>query len=212
MRKILFIGITVVAGIAIIALMVKTVEKNAIQNQKMLAVKKAERKKRDSIKNTVVYDSAKIGALRSKFNMKVDKFDKDTTFVHRVVPKYINQNGIYPAFKLVNNRANGLYINIQYCAEDWLFIDKYQFLLDGESYDLLPFNVQRDNGDGKIWEWSSIHMDAGYIPFLEALKVSKKGKIRYVGKYSEVRDLSASQIKKLKEGYEYYTAMGGELK
>mgnify|MGYP003461237956 FL=1 len=178
----------------------------------MLAVKKAERKKRDIIKNAIVYDSAKIAAFRNEFKIKVDEFDKDTIFVHKGSPKYINQNGIYPAFKFVNNRADGLYINIQYCADDWLFIDKYQFLLDGESYDLIPFDVQRDNGEGEIWEWSSIHMDAGYIPFLEALKVSKKGKIRYVGKYSEVRDLSASQIKRLKEGYEYYAAMGGELK
>lgn len=200
-------------GIIIVAIvLIKLIDRDVNIQESSLAEYKKKRAVEDSIKNIIVFDSTVINELKGRFKMKVDEFDKDTAFIHVTNPGYVNRNGIFPGFKFKNGRADGLFINIQYYADDWLFIKGYKFLVGDTSYNLIPFNTKRDNGDGMIWEWSSIRMDESDRHFLEASNNYKSGKVRYEGSdYYKVKELTSTHLKSISEGYRYYTALGGKL-
>lgn len=158
------------------------------------------KKERDSV--------AKI--LKPKFRISKDEFEEAAFVRHNTSPKYVNYNGVFFYFEKTADLASNLRLKIQYASDDWLFIEHYIFNIDGENVTVFPSNVERDHSSGDIYEWADISYGTNTGLF-HKLKEAKVVKIKFSGKqYYDTKTLSNSQIKALKETFQYYKALGGK--
>lgn len=183
----------------------------SMQNSVKESLNKSNAEKANNSQTTI--DTAKIKTLKIFFNVRTDEFDvnKKTWYEPKNSPKYRNENGIYCYFGSENGNANNFRFVIQYYADDWLFIQKYQFSIDGKAYELYPDKVETDSGDGGyIWEWCDQSINASDSDLIEALANAKEAKIKFVGRqYVTVKTISQDQIKTIKKALDLYKAMGG---
>lgn len=102
---------------------------------------------------------------------------------------------------------------IQYYADDWLFIDSYTFLIDGNAYTFSNPDVERDN-NSMIWEWSDtgVAQSGEVVQILYAIKNAKEVKIRFNGRqYHKDKVLTQKDIKAIQQPIEYFEALGGRF-
>ncbi len=156
-------------------------------------------------------DSVKIKKLKRYFRVKKDEFSSDNVswYTPKSAPYYTNRNGVYCYFQTKNGVAENLRFRIQYYADNWLFFNEVKFSIDGEAYGYTPRNVERDNGDGKIWEWFD---DSAYLggSVVNALSDAKSAKMKLVGRqYYEIKRISKQQLIDINRTVELYKAMGG---
>lgn len=159
-------------------------------------------------------DSSKVKELKPFFNEKADEFKGITWIEPKSRPKYTNMNGICTYFCIdKNGKPSNLRFLIQYYANDWLFIDSYTFLIDGNSYNFSNPDVERDN-DSMIWEWSDtgVAQNGQVAQILYAIKNAKEVKIRFNGRqYHKDKTLTQKDIKAITQPIEYFEALGGSF-
>lgn len=164
----------------------------------------------------MVIDSVKVDKMKSLFEFTEDEFSIDGTvwIKPKTAPKYVNRNGIFCYFKKTEKGVDDLRLRIQYYADEWLFIKKYNFAIDGEAYELIPDNVETDSGNGgKIWEWVDISVsNKKQKDLVQALSSAKEVKIKFTGtQYYKVKSVSLREIRSIKETLEFYKAIGGDF-
>lgn len=147
--------------------------------------------------------------LDSKFNKKCDDFTNKCWVHHRSEPRYRNCTHSYMYFQMVEDTATNLRIVVQYAANDWLFIKRMIFNIDGENYDFIPQEMEKDNYT-TIWEWCD-ESCSYHLSLVEALYSAKEVKIRYIGsQYHSDKVMPSSQLKAIQETIDYYKACGGK--
>jgi hypothetical protein len=159
-------------------------------------------------------DSLRIKELKKQFNFRKDEFDADGTIwvEPKSSPKYTNQNGFYAYFQLTDGIPSNMRIKYQYHSDEWLFIRKLQFSIDGKAMEYIPNDVKTDSGDGYIWEWFDDSVDYTSKPIIEALIKAKKAKVKLIGtQYYDIKSITALQLSTIKKTLELYTLMGGKL-
>lgn len=153
----------------------------------------------------------KAEKLKPYFSFRKDEFGGQVWVEPKDAPRHVDVNGIYCYFMLVDNKPSNLRFKIQYRADDWLFIQSYKFLIDGNTYDYLPGKVERDNAS-YIWEWSDTQVSVLSESLLNLLSNAKTAKIRFVGsQYHKDKDITAKQIASIKRTLELYYALGGKV-
>ena len=153
----------------------------------------------------------KVEKLKPYFSFRKDEFGGQVWVEPKDAPQYVNVNGIYCYFMLVDGKPSNLRFKIQYRADDWLFIQSYKFLIDGNTYDYVPDKVERDN-ESYIWEWSDTPVSVLSESLLNSLSKAKTAKIRFVGRqYHKDKDITAQQIASIKRTLELYYALGGKV-
>lgn len=130
--------------------------------------------------------------------MKKNEFTKFTWYQDKSSPIYVNKNGFVLYFGVRDDGyVTDLKLQIQYYAEDWLFIQSYDFIVDTTNFSLYTFDrVDRDNGDGgMIWEWYDTSVGEDVMKIIKAISKSKKVKIRFNGRqYYKDKTLTRSEI------------------
>lgn len=182
----------------------------AMENTLERIQRESDEKERASLK----IDSAAVKQLVPFFNVKKDEFDPRAPvwYVPKSAPKYVNRNGIYCYFETENGIPKNFRIKIQYYAEDWLFIRKVQFSIDGNPYEFIPASPERDHGNGYIWEWIDEQVSSGDVEIIKALANAKTAKMKLIGsQYHNIKVISTQQILDIKRAVELYEAMGGKL-
>ncbi|GAA4209184.1 hypothetical protein GCM10022289_34280 [Pedobacter jeongneungensis] len=158
-------------------------------------------------------DSAKIKLLLKSFKITKDEFDVDDKQWVRPIdePHYVNRNGIYSYFQSNEGVASNLRFVIQYYNDDWLFIQKYQFSIDGKAYEYIPNKVETDSGDGgMIWEWFDDQADENLKKIMEAIVKSKTTKIKMIGnQYFDIKTVTSKQKESIRKTLELYKLQGG---
>ena len=158
-----------------------------------------------------------IARYSKLFNVKKDEFNNITWVIPKDAPKYRNENGVYCYFATnEDSTATPIFRFVyRYSAENWLFIQYMIFNIDGENITITP-DMKTDCGyGGTIWEWCDELVKNNNInginkDFIKKIANAKSVKVKMVGsKYSEIRTLSAAQIKSIKNTYEYYLALDG---
>ena len=153
----------------------------------------------------------KAEKLKPYFSFRKDEFGGQVWVEPKDAPQYVNVNGIYCYFMLVDGKPSNLRFKIQYRADDWLFIQSYKFLIDGNTYDYVPGKVERDN-ESYIWEWSDTPVSVISESLLNSLSKAKTAKIRFVGRqYHKDKDITAQQIASIKRTLDYFYALGGKI-
>lgn len=146
-----------------------------------------------------------------------DEFS-DVVFVEpKSAPRYRNRNGIYCYFAKKDNKVCSFRFVFQYYANDWLFIENMIFNIDGENIRIVPNNMETDN-DSMIWEWCDELVESGNTTdsineeFISKIANAKSVKVKMNGRqYYDTRTLTSSQIKSIKDTYEYFKALGGKI-
>jgi hypothetical protein len=160
-------------------------------------------------------DTATIAELKKFVNIKKDEYQGRVFYQPKARPTYRNQSGIYCYFSVDTSSSSAGYLRFvfQYYADDWLFIEKYKFVIDSSTYTFIPTKVDRDNGyGGYIWEWSDDLISVSDKPFIEALANAKTAKVRIEGsRYYRDKSITSQQIKSIKVMYELHKAMGGKF-
>jgi hypothetical protein len=70
---------------------------------------------------------------------------------------------------------------VSYAGNDWLFVQKYIFNIDGKNYEVVPDEIKKDNTD-TVWEWSDDPITNDWATIATLFAHSKVTTIRYVGK------------------------------
>lgn len=160
-----------------------------------------------------------INSHKSLFVEKSDEFSNRVWVEHKNTPKYRNQKGIYCYFQLENGVASNFRFVYQYYGDDWLFIKSMIFNIDGTTNITIVPDMDTDCGyGGKVWEWcdESVSGSLGdYIVnelFIVSLANAKNVKVKMCGsEYYDIYTLNETQIKSIKDTYEYYIALGGKF-
>lgn len=130
--------------------------------------------------------------------IKKNEFTKFTWYQDKSSPVYVNRNGFVLYFGIRDDGfVTDLKLQIQYYAEDWLFIQSYDFIVDTTNFALYTFDrVDRDNGDGgMIWEWYDTSVGEDVMKIIKAISKSKKVKIRFNGRqYYKDKTLTRTEI------------------
>ena len=152
-----------------------------------------------------------IGALRKK----TDDVRDLTSYTHLDTTEFVNtRSEFYCYFVSAKSAKPTLRLQIQYVAEDWLFIRRFTIKADDASFTITPTgirDVERDNSGGKIWEWHDRPVGAKERELLDAIVKAKRVILRCEGdKYQKDRDLSDGEIHRIKTILTAYRIMGGE--
>ena len=184
-----------------------------MKNSLKETVENNKQKEIEDFKNKVQIDSAKIKELDKFFTSETDEFDPNALVWHKPksAPKYTNRNGIYCYFQSNNGMPSNLRMRMQYHADDWLFIQKVQFSIDGNAFEFIPRDTETDSGNGgRIWEWFDEGMGKSNTELLNGLANAKSAKMKLIGRqYYKVKTITNNQIKDIKRSLDLYKAMGG---
>lgn len=167
------------------------------QEQKMLAVEKADREKA-------------LNSLRKKY----DDIDQITWYYNSYFTHYYSDNYVSLYMGRMGDGVPWLRFKASYTGDDWLFFDKIQ-ISQGYSVKEVYFSDKKTEvfGGGNVAEWIDISPDeAGILLYLKELTRNNEPiKIRFSGKYTDTRTLRSSEVKALKQMLDAYEALGGKI-
>ena len=151
--------------------------------------------------------SAEIDKLLSGLRRTKDEFEKQAFYYDPTTTNYGNVNAIY--LYLGRDEANHIWprLTIQYAGENWLFINSYRFLIDGQTRIILPEErIKQDNNGSGVWEVVDKTPSEGDLLLLSEIANSKVAKIRYEGRDRVFdRVISEKEKKALKRILGIYT-------
>lgn len=174
-----------------------TLDTLAIQKENQIA---------DSIATVNKEKKLQAEADLKKFKKNTDEFEGSSFYRDPRTPNYTNVNFVYPYIGEKNN-SYWLRLKMQYAADDWLFINKAIFLVDGETFPVTG-NWERDNSGGQIWEWIDMPVEESGIPLLQLIANSKTTKLRYEGnQYRNDREITNKEKDIIKKTLEIYRGL-----
>lgn len=107
-----------------------------------------------------------------------------------------------------------LRIYLYYLGKDWLFIEKYIVMADGQRWEITPKigEVERDNGTYAIWEWVDLYADPEHVQMLAAIADADKAMIRYQGDQRNLdREISAEEKAIIATTLAAFEQLGGKV-
>lgn len=153
--------------------------------------------------NIPVAERNMVFSEMKNINLKYDDFEerwwvKPKSFSDMPVYSYFGKKGSDKWIRFVAN----------FEGYDWVFFDRISIVSNSQRYDksFSHYDVKRDNGSGKVWEWIDIPATEKEESILEALS-SHQGKIRFSGKYESTKDISKEQSMELKSIHAVYKAV-----
>lgn len=172
--------------------------------------------KKDNPQIVASDSSAKVVELPKKSKKEVDKilsglkvsgdeFQKMRFYRDPTSAKYDNVNAVY--LYLGRNEDDYVYprMCLQYAGEDWIFINIYKFVIDGQTRNIYPEDIKTDNNGDGVWEVTDKSPSSFDLMILSEIANSKVSKIRYEGKEKVYdRTISDKEKKALKNVLNIY--------
>lgn len=138
---------------------------------------------------------AAIAALRAER----DEFQRMRWYKDRNFPYYANTHTVRPYIGKPDGGAPILRLLLRYAGEDWLFVQGFEFLVDGQRFSVTPpnaFVIKRDNNGEGVWEWYDVEVGPAERSMLDAVANSRSAKVRYDGQ-QYYRDRTIPRSEKL---------------
>lgn len=140
---------------------------------------------------------------------EVDEFNGITWYKDPSHPRYANNR----AFRIYIGEKDGdrwLRMLIRYAGDNWLFVERFVFLVDGVTYTVDPgghFEVERDNSYGGVWEWYDTKPSDSEMELIRAVANSTSARLRFEGRYRSDWTIPASQRAAIKRVLAAYDAL-----
>lgn len=140
-------------------------------------------------------------AAFSRLRIKKDSVTNKTWYYARSTTSYVDVNSFH--LYMGKDKGSDPYLRwkIQYAGDDWLFIKKFTFNVDGNIsvYDDVYSDIERDN-DSNVWEWYDVVPNDSDISLIESIIKSKKAVYRSEGdQYYKDRTISDKEKSALKD-------------
>lgn len=175
-------------------------EKESVYSRRL---QEAERAKEEQEKR-------RIASAVQKMSKNTDKIEGIDWYTDRSSPKYNNANAFYLYIGKEGAGAPWLRLRIQYHANDWLFINSFTVVADGQRFDRSAVNFERDNNH-MIWEWYDENLSSSDLQMIRAVIASKEAVIRFNGgQYRKDVNITTAQKAALQNVLDAYTALGGK--
>jgi hypothetical protein len=146
------------------------------------------------IKNVDVID------MLPNFSVDLDKMDKKL-FIYS---KKSLDAPIAPRVVIIKNEKS-LVLDINYIADDWLFVKNITISVDGELFDINDLNFNREVGSGTVYETSLKTLDNQQIELIKKIIKSKNSFVRFNGKsYYKDKEITIEQKKEMLEILKIY--------
>jgi hypothetical protein len=195
MKKVLKYGCLSILGVVVLIVIVGVLITNDKSNNEAKEITKTEKKQ----SKPILTDSIWKTIVPNNFRVESDEFKKTSFYSHPLTPKYNNIDWIFP---YIGKNGNNIYLRLklQYEDDNWLFIKKVQFLIDGEVVDFASGNFDRDNDGGRIWEWADMSVGESTIKILEMISESSSAKVRYTGaQYYDDREITSREKRVIRQ-------------
>jgi len=149
----------------------------------------------------------RLAAAVQHLRKDVDKLEGVTWYHDKSNSRFTNVN----SFRVYIGERRGFHwlrLRVQYAASDWLFIDSYFISVDGTKYRPSSMDWERDNGGGKIWEWSDTTPSDSDLRMTRAIIASKNATIRFQGsQYYKDRVIPKQEKQALQRVLDAYEAL-----
>lgn len=186
-----------------------TPEFKEIEEVKRL-IEAAEKEKKRVAEENRIKVKARQDAAIAKLAKKTDKFEGITWYYDKTTPKSNNANNMNLYFGKKDGHC-WLRYQICYAGEDWLFIDSYKVMIDGQSYDIVPNKVERDNYS-TVWEWCDENVTPSEFELFKKIASAKDVKLRYIGnQYRHDRTVTQKEKTAIKNVLIAFEGMGGTV-
>jgi hypothetical protein len=153
-----------------------------------------------------------LDALR----VKADEIRGTTFYQHLDSAEGVNRRTDF--FCYIVKRKSGdlsLRLNIQYVANDWLFVRYFVIQADDKTFTFKPASssdFERDNAGGKIWEWYDKPVGDEEMNFLKAIANADKVVVRFVGdQYQKDLPFTDEGIHQVYTMLTVFRVMGGKM-
>lgn len=159
--------------------------------------------------------------IAKNFRKEYNEYDKTTYYYHKSSPMNLDADALYCYFytrdvgsKWDRYSAYNFRFRIQYNDDDWLFIEKMQFLINGETVTIDPKKMEREvlgHGNG-VTEWMDVQPNRDELELIKKLSRAQSAKMKLTGKhFSDERTISAKQTAALKDCIHLYKLMDGDF-
>jgi hypothetical protein len=159
-------------------------------------------------------EKQRLAQATSLMRKKYDEMTGITWYYDKSSPQYVNsKTNLHAYIGKIKEDSPWLRLNIQYVADDWLFIEKYIIKVDDKTYTITEDGygeIKTDCGSGRIWEWLDRKVSYSEYEIIEAIANGENVKIRFSGKdYYKDRTISIGEKIALKNVLNAYEALGG---
>lgn len=150
----------------------------------------------------------RIAEATQNLRQKRDEVEGMTWYYDSATPEYDDTNNLHLYIGKKDSGQKWLRFRIRYAADEWLFIDKYQFKVDEETYYLDANDIERDNGYGGIWEWNDTPYTQEVETLVKAIINSDKTIIRHIGdQYHDDRVITENEKQALQRVVDAFGAL-----
>ncbi len=123
---------------------------------------------------------------RRRLHADTDSFSGAVVLYRPPLTRYVNSRTSLTPYYAGSGSSYTLWMRVSYVADDWLFVQSVTVKTDSATYELTPepFGakaVERDNADGRIWEWWTVFGDEQLVMLLDIVH-SKRVRVRFNGR------------------------------
>jgi len=170
--------------------------------------------KEDKEKNDA--EKKKVNSIINiNIDQNYDEFEKITWYKYKQPFNYYYDSNIFLYFAKYDDELvpSNLRIKINYYGNDWLFIERYGFSIDGKSFEYAPYDFEREvKSAGKIHEWSDQQVNSQSCKIIKKIINSESAKIRYYGDTNQKTEtINPIQKYAMRNVLYVYSGLGGSL-
>ena len=135
--------------------------------------------------------------LRSLNKLK-KRYDDVSGITWYEQPYFVHYNNLFRTSIYIgqNNSQIWLRLKMSYQGDNWIFFNAAFLSYEGNTREIYFDEYKEkktDNGYSGVWEWIDVSVPDDLIPFLREFATSKRAKMRFSGKYTRTRTLSAKE-------------------
>jgi hypothetical protein len=159
--------------------------------------------------------SPEFKAALAQMQIVKDDFKDTAYYGDKSSPKLgssADANAFYLYFGTKKGEKTTLFLRIQYYGDNWLFIKKYIFKIDGVTTDLTPsYGEIKSDNNSKVWEYFDKTPTGSQVMMLKRIIASKKTVMRIEGsQYYKDVTISSTQKKAMQRVLIAYAGLGGK--
>jgi len=155
-------------------------------------------------------EEKRMATALQRMKKNTDKIEGVDWYRDKSSPAYNNQNGFFLYAGKRDAGSPWLRLRIQYHGDDWLFIESFIVVADGQRFERGPVRFERDH-DSMVWEWYDENLSDADLQMIKAIIASKEAVIRFNGRqYRKDKEITASQKAALQNVLYAYKALGGK--
>lgn len=151
----------------------------------------------------------RLAGATAAMDTTVDKIERITWYTDRQHSREVGMGSDIRLYFGVKDDHPWLRMKVQYYAHEWLFIESFLVVADGQRFEYNNITFERDNSTS-IWEWHDRPVDDRDMAMILAVLRSGEATVRFCGRqYKRDLDITSEHREAMYRVLCAYEAMGG---